>query len=109
MRATMIYVQITRMMGVNRVRRDFADVLLHHSDNVQQRLGVETVVGKPMHGEALHAQYVCSCLGWGHGLQRINSIPRSQLVTIRRTLSWSIGTRTSSVKRSSRTTKCLRS
>jgi hypothetical protein len=48
-------------------------------------------------------------LGWGHGLQRINAIPRSQLVTIRRTLSWSIGTRTSSVKRSSRTTECLRS
>jgi hypothetical protein len=157
MRATMIYVQITRMMRVNRLRRDFANVLLYHLDNVQQRLGVETVIGKPMHGEVLHAQYVGSCLGrglalddgfvsapafaagfticenddpdlvasenvsadgasaaqhlivrvgnndsdaptgllgWGHGLQRINSIPRSQLVTIRRTLTWSIGTRT---------------
>ena len=68
MRATMIYVQITRMMRVNRVRRDFADVLLHHSDNVQQRLGVETVVGKPMYGEVLHAQYVGSCLGGGLAL-----------------------------------------
>ena len=68
MRATMIYVQITRMMRVNRLRRDFADVLLHHSDNVQQRLGVETVIGKPMYGEVLHAQYVGSCLSGGLAL-----------------------------------------
>jgi hypothetical protein len=55
MRATMIYVQITRMMRIHCIRRDLANVLLYHLDNVQQRPGVETIVGKPMHGEMLHA------------------------------------------------------
>jgi hypothetical protein len=67
-RTTMIYVQITCMMRIHCIRRDLADVLLYHLDNVQQRPGVETVIGKPMHGEVLHAQYVGSCLGGGLAL-----------------------------------------
>ena len=52
----MIYVQITCMMRIHCIRRDLADVLLYHLDNVQQRPGVETIVGAqsdPLYGPML--------------------------------------------------------
>jgi hypothetical protein len=56
MDAAVIDIEIAAMVGINRGRRDLANVPLHQFDQVEERHGIEAIIRQPVRRAVLDAE-----------------------------------------------------